>query len=115
MAISDITPPLLEPTFTYGAIVTIAIALIGFGATLLYNAYAVGRYAAGTDERLKDLSGRMRDIEISQHQMTNILVELAKSKIEIQLLSKRIDDVQQHGSHRLAEILQQWRDRNPGR
>jgi hypothetical protein len=37
--------------------------------------------------------------------MSEVLIRIAESRTELKLLSDRITDVQEHGSHRLAEIL----------
>ena len=100
---------MFEWSVSLGAALTMVFAFIGFGGTLVYNAYMVGRYAASTDERLKELAIRMGDLEKAEVKMTDLLIQMAQSKTEMQLMSKRIDDVQQHGSYRLAEILENMR------
>lgn len=100
---------MFEWSVSLGAALTMGFALLGFGGTLIYNAFVVGKYAASTDERLKELAIRMGDLEKAESKMTDILVQMAQSKTEMQLLSKRIDDVQQHGSYKLAEIMDNMR------
>lgn len=104
--------PIIDPQISYGALITLVVTLCGFGATLLYQAYRLGSYAAANEqhlarltEKIGDLSERMRGLERNEEKMTTILIDIAQSKVELQLMSKRIDDVQMHGSHRLAEIL----------
>lgn len=94
-----------DPTVSYGALFTIATALIGFGLTLVVNALSVGRFTGRVTENLEDITRRITTMEANEAKMTDVLVDIGKSKIEIELLSRRIDDLQQHGSHRLAEIL----------
>lgn len=73
--------------------------LTGFVGTALINALAIGRYFGRVEKRLEAL-------ERSEQKMTDVLVELAQSKIEVSLMSKRLDDLQQYGSHKLAEVLE---------
>lgn len=94
-----------DPTVSYGALFTIAVALLGFGTTLVVNALSVGRFTGRVTENLEDINRRITTMETNEAKMTDVLVDLGKSKIELELLSRRIDDIQQHGSHRLAEIL----------
>lgn len=100
---------MVEPTVSYGALLTMTVALIGFGVTLVINAVAIGRFTGRVTESLADVQRRITSIEQNEEKMTLVLVDLAKSKTELQLLSRRIDDVQQHGSHRLAEVLEAMR------
>lgn len=113
---------MIEPVWTYGAIAGLITTILGFGATLLYQAYRLGSYAASNEGHLKHLtekmgefSDRMAALEKNEEKMTTILVEMAQNKSELQMLSRRIDDVQQHGSYKLAEILQSLRASNDRR
>lgn len=108
--------PLVDPTFTYGAIVSIIITLMGFGCTMLYQAFKLGSYAASNAANIQalhdDMIGmreEMKELKDNSKVMTQVLVDVAKSRTEINLLSERISDVQRHGSHRLAEIMAGWR------
>jgi hypothetical protein len=103
---------MIDPTISLGALITMAVALLGFGITLIINAVSIGRFTGRVTEALVEVQRRIEAVEKAEQRMTEVLVDMAKSKIELQLLSQRIDDVQKHGSHRLAEIMADWKIRD---
>lgn len=77
---------------TWGLVI---VAFLGNGIVTLV---AISRWVGAIDVRLSHL-------EKNEERMSQVLIEMAQSRTEINLLSKRIDDVQRHGSYRLAELL----------
>jgi len=100
---------MFEGTITLGAVLTIAISLIGFLGAGVANAIMVGRYFGANDRRLEGIDKRMENLELEEKRMTEVLIGIAQQKTEIHLLSNRLDDVQKYGSHKLAEVLEAMR------
>lgn len=100
---------LFDATISLGTIITASLVLIGFIGTGAINAVSVGRYLGAVDKRLDLLDKRMESIEEAERGMTQVIIAIGQQKTEIHLLSKRLDDVQQYGSHRLAEVLEALR------
>ena len=99
-----------EWTINLSGILTSLVVVVGFIFTAFLNSIAVGRYFGGVDKRLEAFDKRMETLEKAEEHITEVLVEMARSKVELQMMSKRIDDVQHYGSHKLAEILSTLRD-----
>jgi len=78
---------------------TIIVGLAGFGSAAVIHIFFIGRHFGAIDKRLEAL-------ERSELKMTDVLIGMAQSKTEVELLSKRLDDVQHYGSHKLAEVLE---------
>lgn len=100
---------MFEWTISFGTSITLLVTLIGFGCTILYHSYKIGGFVASTTQQLKQIVKNIEELELASIKITEILVDIAKSKAELQILSKRIDDIQMYGSHRLAEVLDNQR------
>lgn len=100
---------MVDWTISTGAILTMAIAIIGFIGTAIVNAIAVGRYIGAVDKRLDSIDRRMSALEEAEKEITKTMVAIAEQRTEIATLNKRVDDIQKYGSHRLAEVLEAMR------
>lgn len=98
-----------DATISLGSIIATILIVFGFIGTGAINAISVGRYLGAVDKRLDILDRRMETLEEAEREMTQVMISIGQQKTEIHLLSKRLDDVQQYGSHRLAEVLEALR------
>jgi hypothetical protein len=51
------------------------------------------------------IRARLLAMEKKLEEFKEVLVTVASQKVELEALSRRVDDVQRFGSHRLAEVL----------
>lgn len=92
-------------TISFGSMVILAIAIMGFVGQGFLQAYMTGRFTATVTTRQDNIEGDMKEIKESLKDVSKAMVTLSEQKIELQTLNRRIDDVQQHGSYKLGEIL----------
>lgn len=88
-----------------GSIIILAIAVLGFVGQGILHAVTLGRFSGRIDERFIHMDRRMSSLEDTAKEVSKALNTLSEQKIELQTLNRRIDDVQNHGSYKLAEIL----------
>lgn len=100
---------MIDWSISAGNIITIAVAVVGFVAAAFVNAIAVGRYIGAVDRRLDSIDRRMSAMEEAEKDITKTMIAIAEQRAEISTMTKRIDDLQKYGSHRLAEVLEAMR------
>ena len=89
---------MIEWTISLGNMLTLIAVFIGFAAHGVVQAMVLSN-------KLTTLDMRMQNLEKVAELMTGVLVRVAESRTEIKLLSDRMNDISEHGSRRLAEIL----------
>jgi hypothetical protein len=100
---------MIEWTVSLGAILTGLLVVIGFVATSLLNAFAIGKYSGAIEGRLTMLDRRMEELEKSETKIADALIQVAQQQVRLDNLNARVDEVQRYGSHRLAEVLEAMR------
>ncbi len=100
---------MFEWTLNIGTVITAFFLLVGFVGSGVVNSIAVGRYFGASDRRLDIIDTRMDKLELTTGRITELLVAIAQQKSEMTELVRRFNDLQQYGSHRLAEVVDQNR------
>src|SRR6266550_8647459 len=100
---------MFEWTLNIGTVITAFFLLVGFVGSGIINSIAVGRYFGASDRRLDIIDTRMDKLELVTGKITELLVTIAQQKSELTDLTRRLADVQTHGSYRLSEIVEQNR------
>src|SRR6266576_767380 len=96
---------MLDWQVSLGNVITIALIVLSFLFHAAIQAIVITRKAALVEGKIDRLDERMARMERTEAMLSEVLIKVAESRTEINLLSARITDVQLHGSHRLAEIL----------
>ncbi len=97
---------IIEQSISWGNIITVVCLVIGLIANGYITAMGIGRYFGTFDRRMDNVDKRLETLEGVGAKITDLLVTLAQQKGEMNLITRRLDDVQAHGSHKLAEILE---------
>src|SRR6266550_8687630 len=97
---------MIEQSISWGNIITVVCLVLGLIINGFVNAAAVGRYFGAFDRRMENVDKRLEVLETVGAKITDLLVTLAQQKGEMNLITRRLDDLQVHGSHKLAEILE---------
>lgn len=100
---------MVEWSVSFGNILTMIVAVVGFIGAAVVNAVAIGRYVGAVDKRLDSIDQRMTAMEEAEKDITRTMISIAEQKAELAAVTKRVDDVQKYGSHRLAEVLEAMR------
>lgn len=100
---------MVEWSVSFGNVLTMIVAAIGFIGAAIVNAVAIGRYIGAVDKRLDGIDKRMSIMEEAEKDITKTMISIAEQKAELASVTKRLDDVQRYGSHRLAEVLEAMR------
>ncbi len=85
---------MIEWTISSGNIATMGILLVSLVMHGFWQAW-----------KLETLIYRMAQVEKITNLMSEMLIKVAESRTEIKLLSDRINDISEHGSRRLSELL----------
>ena len=93
---------MFEWSITAGNVITLFALVGGLLGSALVNSLAVGRYFGAMDKRVDGLDKRMDSLEVSTTKITELLVALGQQKVLMEDLTRRLNDVQTHGSYRLA-------------
>lgn len=93
-----------EPSITIGAIFSAFASMVVFVGSLIWYS---GRFTVKMDLFTKNLEAQFTKMDKRLEKAEQCLVEIATTKVEMAALNKRVDDIQRHGSHRLAEIVEQ--------
>src|SRR6059058_4063235 len=93
---------MIDWTFNIAGIIASIFVLIGFIGTWLVGALWIGRFVGAVDNRLHVIDERTKN-------MTELLVKMAQQKTELVLLNSRVNDIQKHGSYKLAELVDTMR------
>ncbi len=89
---------MIEWTISLGNMLTLLAVFLGFAAHGVVQAMVLSN-------KLVTLDMRMHNLEKVADMMSGVLVRVAESRTEIKLLSDRMNDIAEHGTRRLAEIL----------
>src|SRR6266550_1495717 len=100
---------MFEWSISFGNMITLVALMGGLIGSGLVNSLAVGRYFGAMDKRVDSLDKRMDSLEVSTTKITELLIALGQQKVLMEDLTRRLNDVQTHGSYRLAEVLEENR------